>query len=133
MRFMLDTNTCVDLIRSRNDRVLRRMKRRDPDELCVSSVTLSELEYGAAKSVDAPKNRLALLGFMTPLRVLPYDDAVAPFYGRIRADLERMGMPIGPFGTMIAAHALSLGLVLVTDNEREFRRVAGLRVQNWAG
>jgi tRNA(fMet)-specific endonuclease VapC len=129
---MLDTNTCVDLIRLRNDRVLRRMQRFRPDDLCVSSVTLSELEYGAAKSADPQRNRLALAEFMTPLSVLPYDDAAAPVYGRVRAELERAGTPIGPLDTMIAAHALSLDLVLVTDNEREFRRVAGLKVQNWA-
>jgi tRNA(fMet)-specific endonuclease VapC len=129
---MLDTNTCVDLIRLRNDRVLRRMQRFRPDDLCVSSVTLSELEYGVAKSADPQRNRLALAEFMTPLSVLPYDDAAAPVYGRVRAELERAGTPIGPLDTMIAAHALSLDLILVTDNEREFRRVAGLKVQNWA-
>jgi tRNA(fMet)-specific endonuclease VapC len=98
----------------------------------VSSITLSELEYGVAKSVDPGRNRLALAEFMTPLNVLPYDDAVAPVYGRVRVELEQAGTPIGPLDTMIAAHALSLGLTVVTDNEREFRRVSGLKVQNWA-
>ena len=132
MGFMLDTNTCVELIRERDDRILRRMRRRRPDELCVSSVTLSELEYGAAKSADPQRNRLALAKFMTPLTVVPYDDAVAPVYGRVRAELEKAGTPIGPLDTMIAAHALALGLTVVTDNEREFCRVSGLTVQNWA-
>lgn len=132
MRFMLDTNTCVDLIRRRNERILRRMLRLRPDDMCVSSVTLSELEYGAAKSADPAKNRLALIEFMTPLAVADYDDAVAPVYGRVRAELERAGTPIGPLDTMIAAHALSLGLTVVTANEGEFRRVSGLKVQNWA-
>jgi len=131
MRFMLDTNTCVDVIRRRNDQVLRRMQRLRPDDLCVSSVTLSELEYGAAKSSDPQRNRLALAEFMAPLSVLPYDDGASPVYGRVRVELERAGTPIGPLDTMIAAHALSLGLILVTDNEREFRRVSGLKVQNW--
>jgi len=131
MRFMLDTNTCVDLIRQRNDRILRKMLRLKPDDLCVSSVTLSELEYGAAKSADPGRNRLALATFMTPLSVMPYDDAVAPVYGKLRAELERAGTPIGPLDTLIAAHALSLGLTVVTDNEREFRRVSGLKVENW--
>jgi tRNA(fMet)-specific endonuclease VapC len=132
MGFMLDTNACVELIRNQDARILRRIKRRKPDELSVSSVTLSELEYGAAKSANPEKNRLALAEFMTPLTVLPYDDTVAPVYGRVRAALEKQGTPIGPLDTMIAAHALSLGLTVVTDNEREFRRVSGLRVQNWA-
>ena len=131
MRFMLDTNTCVDLIRQRNDRILRKVKRRRAEDLCVSSVTLSELEYGAAKSGDPGKNRLALAEFMAPLSVMPYDDAAAPVYGRVRAELERAGTPIGPLDTMIAAHALALGLTVVTDNEREFRRVADLKIQNW--
>jgi tRNA(fMet)-specific endonuclease VapC len=132
MRFMLDTNTCVDLIRERNHDILRRMKRRSPDELCVSSVTLSELEYGAAKSANPERNRLALAQFMTPVSVVSYDGAVAPVYGRVRAELEKAGTPMGPLDTMIAAHALSLGVTVVTNNEREFRRVAGLKVQNWA-
>lgn len=132
MGFMLDTNTCVELIRERDDRILRRMRRRRPDELCASSVTLSELEYGAAKSADPQRNRLALAKFMTPLTVVPYDDAVAPVYGRVRAELEKAGTPIGPLDTMIAAHALALGLTVVTNNEREFCRVSGLTVQNWA-
>jgi tRNA(fMet)-specific endonuclease VapC len=132
MAFMLDANTCVDLIRQRNEKVFRRLKQRQPDELCVSSVTLSELEYGAARSSDPARNRLALAEFMTPLRVMPYDDMAAAAYGPLRAELERKGLPIGPLDTLIAAHALSLGMTLVTDNEREFARVAGLRVQNWA-
>jgi len=131
MRFMLDTNTCIELIRKRDERVLRRMKRRNPAEICVSSVTLSELEYGVAKSANPQKNRLALAEFMTPLAVVPYDDAVAPVYGCVRSDLERAGTPIGPLDTMIAAHALSLRLTVVTGNVREFRRVSGLMVQNW--
>lgn len=131
MRFMLDTSICVELIRRRNDRVLRKMQRYRPEDLCVSSVTLSELEYGVARSADPQRNRLALAEFMTPLGVPAYGDAVAPVYGRVRAELERAGTPIGPLDTMIAAHALSLGLTLVTDNEDEFRRVSGLRIQNW--
>jgi tRNA(fMet)-specific endonuclease VapC len=132
MKFMLDTNTCVDLIRQRSGKILSRLKRRRSDDVCVSAVTLSELEYGAAKSSDPPKNRLALAEFMTPFAVMPYDDAVAPSYGQVRAELERKGTPIGPLDTMIAAHALTRGLTLVTDNEREFRRVPDLKVQNWA-
>ena len=92
MRLMLDTNTCVDLIRERDERILRRIKRRSPEELCVSAVTLSELEYGAKKSANPEKNRLALAEFMTPLTVVPYDDSVAPVYGRVRTALEKAGI-----------------------------------------
>jgi tRNA(fMet)-specific endonuclease VapC len=131
MKFMLDTSICVELIRHRNANVLRRMKRLPPDEICVSAVTLGELEYGAAKSADSRKNRLALAEFMVPIAVAPYDDKAAACYGHVRSALESKGTPIGPLDTMIAAHALSLGVTLVTDNEREFCRVADLEVQNW--
>jgi len=103
-----------------------------PADVCVSSVTLSELEYGVAKSGAPDKNKLALAEFMTPIEVMPYDDQVAPHYGRIRAELEAHGQPIGPLDTMIAAHAISLGLTVVTSNEREFRRVPDLKIENWA-
>lgn len=131
-RFMLDTDTCIDFIRRRNEQVLARLKRRRPEDVCISAVTLSELEYGAAKSAGPARNRLALMEFMAPIEVMPYDGAVAASYGRVRAELESMGTPIGPLDTMIAAHALSLELTVVTGNEREFCRVRGLKVQNWA-
>ena len=132
MRFMLDTDTCINLIRKRSDKILARLKRRRPEDVCVSAVTLSELEYGAAKSAAPAKNRLALMEFMTPIGVVPYDDTVAESYGLVRAEIEGMGTPIGPLDTMIAAHAVSLGLIVVTGNEGEFCRVSGLKVQNWA-
>jgi tRNA(fMet)-specific endonuclease VapC len=131
MRFMFDTNVCIDLIRRRSAKMLRKLKRMRPDDICVSSITLSELEYGVAKSAAPEKNRLALAEFMTPLAIAAYDDNVAPHYGRIRAELEARGTPIGPLDTMIAAHAVALGLTLVTNNEREFRRIAELTVENW--
>ena len=132
MHFMLDTDICINLIRDRSVKLLRRLKRRRPEDVCVSAITVSELEYGVAKSSAPEKNRLALAEFMIPIAVAPYDDNVAPHYGRIRAELEAQGMPIGPLDTMIAAHAVALGVVLVTSNKREFRRVPDLRIENWA-
>lgn len=131
MRFMLDTNICVELIRKRSPKLLRKLKKLRPDDVCISSVTLSELEYGVAKSEAPEKNKLALAEFMTPITVASYDDKVAAHYGRIRTELEVRGKPIGPLDTMIAAHALALGLALVTSNEREFRRIPSLNVENW--
>ncbi len=131
MRFMLDTNVCIDLIRRRSPAVLRHLQSNSPDDVCVSAITLSEMEYGVAKSSAPDRNRLALAEFMAPLTVLSYGDQVAPAYGRIRAHLESKGVGIGSLDTLIAAHALSAGLTLVTNNEREFRRVPGLRVVNW--
>ena len=132
MSFMLDTSICVDLIRQRSEPILRKLKRRRPEDLCVSAVTLNELEYGVAKSSDPDKNRLALAEFMTPITVVPYDERVAGDYGRVRAELERAGTPIGSLDMMIAAHALALGLTLVTSNEKEFQRLPGLKIENWA-
>ena len=132
MRFMLDTNICIDLIRHRSLKIVRHLQRINPGDVCVSAITLSELEYGVAKSAMPDRNRLALAEFMTPVAVLPYGDAIAPVYGKIRASLESKGTPIGPFDTLIAAHALALNMTLVTTNEREFIRVPDLRVVNWA-
>jgi tRNA(fMet)-specific endonuclease VapC len=132
MKFMLDTNVCVDLMRTGNPHILRHLQRHPPTAICISSISLSELEYGAAKSAQPERNRLALAEFMAPIEVLPYDDRVAPIYGQVRATLEKAGTPIGSLDTLIAAHALASGRILVTDNAREFDRVAGLTVQNWA-
>jgi len=97
----------------------------------ISSITLSELEYGVAKSQKPPQNKLALAEFLAPIEILPYDDMAAVQYGEIRALLERQGTPIGSLDMLIAAHALSLNSILVTNNESEFRRVPGLIVENW--
>ena len=132
MRFMLDTNVCIDLIRRRSAGILKHLQRLSPSDVCVSSITLSEMEYGVAKSSVPERNRLALAEFMTPLTVLAYSDLAAPLYGQIRFHLEAKGTGIGALDTLIAAHALSAGLTLVTNNEREFRRVPGLQVVNWA-
>ena len=131
MRYMLDTNVCIDLIRRKSPATLRNLQRTSPQDVCISVITLSELEYGVAKSGAPERNRLALAEFMAPVAVLPYSDLVAPVYGRIRARLESKGIGIGSLDTLIAAHALSAGLTLVTNNEDEFKRVPDLRVINW--
>jgi tRNA(fMet)-specific endonuclease VapC len=130
-RFMLDTNMCVALIRGQAARVFERMRRRRVDEVGMSSITLAELQYGVAKSARPEHNAALLAEFCAPLAIVPFEDGVAEAYGRVRAALERAGMSIGPLDTLIAAHALALDVTLVTDNEREFRRVEGLRVENW--
>ena len=132
MRFMLDTSACVAVIRQKSPAILRRLLRIEPDEICISAITLSELEYGVARSAAPERNRLTLAEFMAPLTVLPYDGIAAAFYGDVRASLESKGTPIGSLDTLIAAHALSRDLTVVTTNEREFRRVEGLRVAKWS-
>ena len=131
MCFMFDTNICIDLIRKKSEKLLRRLKRMRLEDICISSITLSELEYGVCKSAAPEKNKLALTEFMTPIAVVAYGDEAAPHYGRIRTELEARGKTIGPLDMLIAAHALSLGLTVVTNNEREFRRVPNLKVENW--
>ena len=112
--------------------VLRRLEAALPDGLCISAVTLAELRHGVENSAAPAKNEAALLHFLSILQVLPFDDYAAIAYGRIRAALQRAGKPIGPLDMLIAAHAVAAGLTLVTNNTREFARVPGLRLENWA-
>lgn len=132
IRHLLDTDTCVALIRSRSEPVLARLKRCQPESVGLSSITLAELEYGVARSSDPARNQAALIQFCAPLEIMPFDAPACHAYGRVRAALESRGTPAGPLDTLIAAHALSLSAVLVTINEREFRRVPGLKVENWS-
>lgn len=131
MRFLLDTNICIYLIKGRPPSVLQRLSGQEPGSVGISSITLAELEYGVAKSARPEQNGQALARFAAPLAVAAFDDRAAEVYGLVRGALEREGQPIGPLDTLIAAHALSLDAVLVTNNEREFRRVPGLTVANW--
>lgn len=108
-----------------------RLKESDLDFVCVSVITLAELLYGAFKSRDPSNNERAVIDFCASIDVAPFNGPAAAAYGRLRTDLERVGSPIGPLDTLIASHALALDLTVVTDNESEFRRVAGLRVENW--
>ena len=98
----------------------------------ISSITLSELAYGVEKSRRKERNRQKLAEFLAPLQIAAYDERAGVYYGRLRTQLEEAGQPIGPLDALIAAHALSLGCTLVTNNEREFSRVAGLSIENWA-
>lgn len=132
LRYMLDTNICIYVINDRPSEV-RRIFNERAEQLCISSVSLAELHYGAAKS-ESPARSFGVVGsFAARLEVLPFEEKAAAHYGEIRADLERAGTPIGPYDLMIAGHARSQGLTLVTNNTREFERVGGLRTENWAG
>ncbi len=131
MRYMLDTNVCVDLIRRRSPTVLGHLLRLKPREVCVSVITLNELEFGVAKSAYPERNHVALLEFLAAIMIEPMMDHVAPIYGRIRAELEAKGSGIGSFDMLIAAHALALKTTLVTNNTCEFQRVPGLTLQDW--
>ena len=128
---LLDTNICIYIINAKPPEVLAHFHQYRLGEIGVSSVVAAELAFGVAKSASA-RNRQALEMFLAPLEVLPFDKAAIWAYGDLRADLERRGEPIGSLDTLIAAHALSVNAVLVTNNTREFSKVRGLQLENWA-
>jgi len=130
--YLLDTNICVYLINKQPKQVLRQLQKRDIFEVGISSITLCELELGIYKSTKPLRNRRALYEFLSPLKIHSFNDSAAQAYGKIRWDLAQRGQTIGGLDTLIAAHALSGGWVLVTNNEKEFRRVSGLKIENWA-
>ena len=130
MKYLLDTNICIYLINERPKKVLAHFKRHSLGDIGISSITASELAFGVARSASS-KNSVALEAFLLPLNVVDYDAAAAMIYGDIRATLERQGKTIGPLDMLIAASALSRQLILVTNNEKEFRRISKLKVENW--
>ena len=130
MKYLLDTNICITLINERPKKVLANFKRHSLGDIGISSITVSELAFGVAKS-GSTKNSAALEAFLLPLNVVDYDAAAAMIYGSIRATLEKQGKTIGPLDMLIAASALSRQLILVTNNEKEFRRFSKLKVENW--
>ena len=131
MKFLLDTNICIYLINRRPLEVLARFDDHQLGDLGVSSITAAELAFGVTKS-GSERNRRALEKFLAPLEVAPFGREAMWAYGALRAALERKGRPIGSLDTLIAAHALSLGAALVTNDVGEFGRVPGLTVENWA-
>lgn len=132
MTYMLDTNICIYTMKKKPEKVLRRFQKELNGGLCISSITLAELEYGMKHSSNPAKNEQALLRFLAPLSILPFGPGAASEYGETRTHLQSQGTPIGPMDLLIAAHARAEGLVLVTNNVREFERVPGLELENWA-
>lgn len=130
MRYMLDTNICIYAIKHRPPEVLDALRAHESAGLGVSSITAAELYFGAARSGSA-RNLAALHQFLEPLELADFDHPAAAAYGRLRATLEAAGTPIGPLDTQIAAHALALGVTLVSNNTREFQRVPGLALVDW--
>lgn len=132
MRYMLDTNICIYAIKHKPEKVFQKLQEVEPEDVCVSSVTYAELIHGVEKSVAVEKNRLALSMLLANIEILDFDVDAADCYGKIRADLEKKGTPIGPLDMMIAGHAQSLGYTVVTNNVKEFSRVMDLKIENWA-
>ncbi len=132
MKFMLDTNTCIYIIKRKPPDVIERFYQTEISQIGISSITLSELLYGVSKSSKPEQNQIALMQFVAPLEILPYSDEAAQYYGDLRAHLEKHGTPIGSLDMLIAAHALSIACTLVTNNEKEFIRIPNLKIDNWA-
>lgn len=130
LKYMLDTNICIYTIKNKPQQV-RDAFNRHHSQLCISSISLMELIYGAEKSANSERNLTIAEGFVARLEVLAYDEIAANHTGQLRAELARQGTPIGPYEQLIAGHARSRGLIVVTNNRREFDRVPGLRVEDW--
>ena len=131
MKCMLDTNICIYLIKKKPPQIWRHFQSYSVGEIGLSAITVAELAYGVQKSSRPQQNQNALDHFLAPLVVAAFDAQAAATYGDIRTQLEQARTPIGALDTLIAAHALSLGVTLVTNNVREFSRVPNLRVVNW--
>ena len=131
MKLLLDTNICIYIIKQKPASVLQRFLEYQIGDIGISTITLAELRYGVAKSAYREKNSKALNEFIIPLEVVSYDESAAQAYGDIRASLEKAGMPIGSMDMLIAAHAVSLGIPLVTNNTREFLRIPSLNLIDW--
>lgn len=131
MKLIIDTNICIYIIKRRPEAVLKHFLAYEVGDIGISSITLSELRYGAAKSKYREKNTKALDEFIIPLEIVPFDEQAALAYGDIRSALEKVGMPIGSMDMLIAAQAVSRGVTLITNNIREFSRIPGLTIIDW--
>jgi len=132
MEYLLDTNICIYIIKKKPAEVFEKFKNLTIGDVGVSSITLAELQYGIEKSSNSEKNREALEKFLTPIEIIDYGYEATVEYGKIRAELEKKGITIEPLDMLIASHAKSLDVIPVTNNVREFERIAGLRIENWA-
>jgi len=131
MKYLLDTNICIYIIKKKPETVIKKFTKLRPGSVAISSITLSELYYGVIKSSKPNENMIALQEFISPLIVLDFTEQDALFYGKIRADLEKKGKPIGAMDLLIASIAKSKELILVSNNVREFSRISDLKVENW--
>ncbi|MBU4316622.1 MAG: type II toxin-antitoxin system VapC family toxin [Proteobacteria bacterium] len=131
-KYLIDTNICIYIMNKRPIEIIHKFKQFDIGDIGVSTITISELQYGIVKSKNRALNTNRVEEFLAPLEIIPYDEIASKIYGDIRYKLEKRGQIIGPLDLLIAAQALSRGLVLITNNEKEFKRVINLEVENWA-
>lgn len=131
MKYLIDTNICIYIMNKHPAGIIKKFTQFELGDVGISTITVSELQYGVAKSIHRKENQQRLEQFMAPLEILAYDEMAAKVYGDIRFHLEKNGQPIGPLDVLIAAHALSKNLILVTNNDKEFKRIKNLQVENW--
>jgi tRNA(fMet)-specific endonuclease VapC len=131
MKYLLDTNICIYIIKRKPHDVIERFIQTEISQIGISSITLSELLYGVSKSSRPEQNQMALTQFIAPLEIVPYGDEAGRYYGDLRVHLEKQGTPIGSLDMLIAAHALSIPCILVTNNEKEFILIPNLKIDNW--
>lgn len=129
--YMLDTNICIFAIKNKPATVLKKLTSHDPSDICISAITYAELRHGVEKSQAKQRNDLALTLFLSAIDIIPFGERAAEEYGRVRSYLESKGTPIGPMDMLIAAHAKSLGMTIVTNNTREFKRIPDLKIEDW--
>jgi len=129
---MLDTNICIYIIKKKPINVFQTFQSLKVGDVCISSITCAELQYGVYKSQHQERNQIALFNFLAPIEILSFSDKAASFYGKIRFNLEKRGQIIGPYDLLIAAHAVSENLILITNNTDEFSRIPNLQLENWA-
>jgi tRNA(fMet)-specific endonuclease VapC len=132
MKYMVDTNICIYIMNHYPAKVVNNFKRFELGDIGISTISVSELQYGVSKSAHREKNQTRLQEFLAPLEICAYDETAASAYGDIRRYLERIGKLIGPLDMLIAAHALGHDWTLITNNETEFKRVKELKIENWA-
>lgn len=130
LKYMLDTNIVIYTIKNRPKKVREAFKQHE-GQMCISAVTRGELIYGAERSSQPERNLVDIEGLVARLEVVPFEEHASEHFGQLRAELYRIGQPIGPYDMMIAGHARAMGLILVTNNMKEFERAPGLRVENW--
>ena len=129
--YMLDTNICIYIIKKKSKNILHQLKKNKENGLCISTITLAELEFGIENSLYKEKNRIALLEFLTIMKIVPFDENATKEYGIIKKQLKEGNRLIGPLDMLIGAHAKSMEITLVTNNVKEFKRIKELKVENW--
>jgi tRNA(fMet)-specific endonuclease VapC len=128
---MLDTNICIYIIKKKTEEILNQLQNKRKDGLAISSITLAELEFANENSMYKEKNKIALMEFLSIIDIKQFDEKSAKEYGIVKKDLKDRKCLIGPFDMLIGAHAKSLGMILVTNNTREFERIGELRIEDW--